>query len=184
MTALTWTLVAAVGLFLLAVVFLYNRLVRARNRVEEGWAQIDVQLRRRHDLIPNLVEAVRGYAAHEERVLTAVTEARARAIAASGPADTARAEQGLEGALRSLFAVAEGYPQLRASESFLELQRELTTTEDRVAYSRQFYNSAVRDYDDRRQTFPSNLVAGAFGFGDREYYETDDEARAAPRVAL
>jgi LemA protein len=181
--AVGWA-IAIVAVVVIGFVLLYNGLVRARNRVDEGWAQIDVQLRRRHDLIPNLVETVRAYAAHEQQVLTAVTEARAAALRASGPAELAAAEDALESQLKTLFAVAEGYPDLKASQNFLELQRELTTTEDRVAYSRQFYNAAVRSYNDKLQTFPSNLVAGAFGFTGREYYEAGDAARAVPGVAM
>ncbi|HEX9888862.1 MAG TPA: LemA family protein [Nitriliruptorales bacterium] len=161
----------------------YNRLVRLRNRVEESWAQIDVQLRRRHDLIPNLVETVRGYAAHEREVLTQVTEARAAAVGAGGVADQAQAEAGLTRALRSLFAVAESYPDLKANVNFLELQEELTATEDKVSFARQFYNTAVRDYDTAREVFPTNIVAGLFNFGEREYFEVDDpDARDPVKV--
>lgn len=181
---MTVVLLIVAGLVVVGLVVLYNSLVRARNRVDEGWAQIDVQLRRRHDLVPNLVETVKAYAAHEEKVLTQVAEARAAAVNARGPAETAQAEEQLETTLKSLFAVAESYPQLRASENFLELQRELTTTEDRVAYSRQFYNSAVRTYDNRRQTLPSSLVARLFKFEDREYYDPGEAARRTPQVEL
>jgi LemA protein len=173
----TIVIVAVVG----GLVVIYNSLVRARNRVEEAWAQIDVQLRRRHDLIPNLVETVQAYAAHEREVFEAVARARSEAVAPHSPAEQARAEDQLTGALRSLFAVSEGYPELRASQNFLELQRELTSTEDRIAYSRQYYNASVQRYDTKRQTFPSNVVAGAFGFTDREYFEIDDAAvRSVP----
>ena len=159
---------------ILAIISIYNRLVRLRNRVEEAWAQIDVQLRRRHDLIPNLVETVKGYAAHEKGVFEEVTRARAAAVAAGGVQEQAQAEAGLTRALRSLFAVAEAYPDLQASPNFLELQEELTATEDRISSSRQFYNGAVRSYDDARETFPSNIVAGMFNFEEREYFEVDD----------
>ncbi|MBW3664551.1 MAG: LemA family protein [Actinobacteria bacterium] len=159
---------------ILAIVAIYNRLVRLRNRVEESWAQIDVQLRRRHDLIPNLVETVKGYAAHEKGVFEEVTRARAAAVAAGGVQEQAQAELGLTRALRSLFAVAEAYPDLQASPNFLELQEELTATEDRISSARQFYNGAVRSYDDARETFPSNIVAGMFNFEEREYFEVDD----------
>lgn len=170
---------------LLALVLLYNRLVRARNRVEEAWAQVDVQLRRRHDLIPNLIETVRAYADHERTVLTQVAQARSEAIAPHPPAEQADVEARLDGALRSLFAVSENYPELRASENFLELARELSSTEDRIAYSRQYYNASVRHYDTARQTFPGTLVAGPFGFEDREYFEvTDPSARSVPGVSL
>jgi LemA protein len=159
---------------ILAIISIYNRLVRLRNRVEEAWAQIDVQLRRRHDLIPNLVETVKGYAAHEKGVFEEVTRARAAAVAAGGVQEQAQAEAGLTRALRSLFAVAEAYPDLQASPNFLELQEELTATEDRISSARQFYNGAVRSYDDARETFPSNIVAGMFNFEEREYFEVDD----------
>lgn len=165
------------------VVSLYNRLVRLRNQAEEAWAQIDVQLRRRHDLIPNLVETVRGYAEHEKGVFEAVTEARSAAVAAGGVREQAQAEAGLTGALRSLFAVAENYPQLQADENFRELQAELARTEDMVAGSRQRYNAAVREYDTAREVFPTNIVAGTFSFEAREYFEVDDpEARDPVRV--
>jgi LemA protein len=175
-----------VGLVVLVVVWvigLYNRLVRLRNRAEEAWAQIDVQLRRRHDLIPNLVETVKGYAEHERGVFEAVTEARSRAVAAGGVKEQAQAEGMLTSALRSLFAVAEAYPQLQADQNFRELQAELTRTEDMVAGSRAGYNTAVREYDTAREVFPTNIVAGAFNFAPREYFEVDDpEARDPVRV--
>lgn len=177
-----WWLVA-VGLLVGAAILLYNRLVGSRNRVEEAWAQVDVQLRRRHDLIPNLVETVQAYATHEREVFEQVTRARSEAVAAHPPAEQAEAENQLTAALRSLFAVSEAYPELQASANFLELQRELASTEDRIAYSRQFYNSSVQRYDTLRQTFPTNLVAGGFGFEDRDYFQVSDEAvRSAPRI--
>jgi LemA protein len=178
-----WML-AVVAVLVVGVVVLYNRLVGARNRTEEAWAQVDVQLRRRHDLIPNLVETVRAYATHEREVFEAVTRARSEAISPHGPAEQAAIEEQLTGAVRSLFAVAEGYPELRASENFLELQRELASTEDRIAYSRQFYNASVQRYDTLRETFPTNLLAGAFGFTAREYYEADPAARAVPPASF
>ncbi len=172
---LVWVLVV-VGIVLLVAIWLYNSLVRARNRVDEAWAQIDVQLTRRHDLIPNLVEVVKAYAAHERQVLEEVTRARAEAVGAHGVGQQAQAEAHLDGALRSLFAVSEAYPDLKASQNFLELQRELTSTEDRIAYSRQYYNSAVQRYDTRRQTLPTSLVARLASFEDREYFEVADAA--------
>jgi LemA protein len=178
-----WVVLALV-VIAIALVLLFNGLVRARNRVDEGWAQIDVQLQRRHDLIPNLIETVKGYAAHEREVLTAVTEARAAAMRAERPAELAAAEQQLESNLKTLFAVAEGYPDLKASQNFLELQRELTTTEDRIAYSRQYYNAAVRSYDNKRQTFPSSVIASMMNFEDREYYEPGPGVDAVPDVSL
>ena len=173
-------ILVVLGLF---VVALYNRLVRLRNQAEEAWAQIDVQLRRRHDLIPNLVETVKGYAEHERGVFEAVTEARSRAVAAGSVGEQAQAEAGLTGALRSLFAVAENYPQLQADENFRELQAELARTEDLLAGSRQRYNAAVRDYDTAREVFPTNIVAGMFNFEEREYFEVEDpDAREPVKV--
>ncbi len=173
-------LVIAVGAFMIGM---YNKLVRLRNMTEEAWAQIDVQLRRRHDLIPNLVETVKGYASHEKEVFTAVTEARAAAVAAGGVQEKAQAEGGLTRALRSLFAVAEAYPELKADTNFRQLQTELAATEDRIATSRNRYNAAVQSYDTARETFPTNIVAGMFNFDEREYFEVDDpEAREPVKV--
>ncbi|EYR62280.1 membrane protein [Actinotalea ferrariae CF5-4] len=177
-------LVIAVPLLvLLWGVVIYNGLVRLRNLVQESWRQIDVELHRRHDLIPNLVETVQGYAAHERQVLESVTAARAAALTpASGPAEQAANEDMLSQALGRLLAVAEAYPQLRASENFLQLQTELATTEDRIAAGRRFYNANVRELNTRVEQVPSNIVAGMFGFTRAEYFETDDVARAVPRV--
>src|SRR5437868_10034281 len=164
-------IVAIVVLFLLLVMFGFNGLVRRRNRVDNAWSQIDVQLKRRHDLIPNLVETVKGYAAHERGTFEAVTNARANAINATGPEQQAQAENVLSGALKSLFAVAEAYPDLKANQNFLNLQEELTSTEDRIAYARQFYNDSVLSYNNKPQTFPRNVIAGMFNFEKREYFE-------------
>jgi LemA protein len=172
-------LVVVVGLVLVGM---YNRLVRLRNRIENAWSQIDVQLQRRHDLIPNLVETVKGYAAHEKGVLEGVTQARAAAINAQGPAQQAQAENMLTGALKSLFAVSEAYPDLKANQNFLSLQEELSATEDKVAYSRQFYNDTVRGYNTSIQSFPTNMIAKQFGFAEREYYEADDGSRGPVQV--
>lgn len=176
-------------LFVLAVLVLlwgisaYNRFVRLRNLVQEAWRQIDVELQRRHDLIPNLVETVKGYAAHERGVFEEVTKARALASSpASGPAEQAANENVLTQALGRLFAVAEAYPDLRASENFQSLQAELANTEDRIAAGRRFYNANVRELNTRVETFPANIVAGMFGFARAEYFETDDLARVAPQV--
>ena len=152
----------------------YNALVRSRNQVDNAWSQIDVQLKRRYDLIPNLVETVKGYAAHERQTLEAVTNARANAINAQQAgtlAQQAQAENVLTGALKSLFAVAEAYPDLKANQNFLQLQEELTSTEDRIAYSRQFYNDAVLRYNNSIQTFPRNVLAGMFNFAHRDFFE-------------
>ena len=151
----------------------YNSLVKNRNRVDNAWSQIDVQLKRRHDLIPNLVEAVKGYAAHERGTFEAVTNARANAINAQGPEQTAQAENQLTGALKSLFAVAEAYPDLKANQNFLQLQEELTATEDKVAYARQFYNDSVLTYNTKIQQFPTVILAGMFNFDKRDFFDAE-----------
>ncbi|MFO7300493.1 MAG: LemA family protein [Actinomycetes bacterium] len=161
---------------------IYNRLVVARNRVDNAWAQVEVQLKRRYDLIPNLVETVKGYASHERATFEAVTQARAAAQSASGPAEQAQAEGILTQALRQLFAVAEAYPELRASENFMSLQGDLTDTENKIQVSRQIYNDTVLTYNNLIQQVPTNFVASMFGFTAREYFEAGDEAQQAPRV--
>jgi LemA protein len=171
-----------VVLIVLALILSYNGLVRLRNRIDNAWSQIDVQLKRRYDLIPNLVETVKGYAAHERGVFEQVTQARANAINAQGPQQQAEAENVLSGALKSLFAVAEAYPDLKANQNFLSLQEELTSTEDRVAYARQFYNDSVLSYNNKLQTFPRNVIAGMFNFEKREYFEGEPEATGPVRV--
>lgn len=167
--------VAVVGIFLWAT---YNGLVKLNVRVEEAWSDITVQLKRRADLIPNLIESVKGYAAHEKQVFQDVTEARSNVLNATskGPEATAKAENMLEGALKSLFAVSEAYPALRASENFQQLQAELVDTEDKIQASRRFYNGGVRDLNTKIQQFPSNLVASIFGFKNKEFFEVDDMA--------
>jgi len=175
-------LIAIVVLVLLYLVVGYNGLVRLRNRIQGAWAQIDVQLRRRYDLIPNLVETVKGYAAHEKSTFEAVTEARANAINAQGPAQQAQAENAITGALKSLFAVAEAYPDLKANQNFLNLQEELTSTEGRIAYARQFYNDSVLQLNTKIQVFPTNILAGMFGFTAHEYFEADDTSRGPVSV--
>ena len=179
-----WIVIGIVALLVVALVFLYNRLVTLRNRVENAWAQVDVQLRRRYDLIPNLVETVKGYAAHERETFEAVTNARARAQAAQGPADQSAAEGILGQALGRLFAVAEAYPELQADENFRQLQDELAETENKIAVSRQVYNDTVLTYNTAIQTVPGLLIAGPFGFGRKEFFELEGEAREAPRVAF
>lgn len=168
-------IVAVIGIFLWAT---YNALVTLNIRVDEAWSDITVQLKRRADLIPNLVEAVKGYAAHESKVFQAVTEARANVVNATsqGPAATAKAENQFEGALKSLFAVSEAYPQLRASENFQQLQAELVDTEDKVQASRRFYNGGVRDLNTKIQVFPNNVFAGMLGFKSKEFFEVEDLA--------
>lgn len=176
--------IGILALIALYLVVVYNRLVVYRNRIDNAWSQIDVQLRRRYDLIPNLVETVKGYATHEREVFERVTEARARAIAAGTVGEQGQAENMLTQALRSLFAVAENYPQLRASENFMQLQEELSGTESKIAFSRQFYNDTVLRYNNARQIFPAMLIAGALGFVPREYFEMEDEAREPVKVAF
>lgn len=176
-------IVAAAVLALVGLVVLYNRFVRLRNRVDNAWSQIEVQLKRRWDLIPNLVETVRGYAAHERGTFEAVTQARAAAQGARTPADSAQAEGLLGQALGRLFAVAEAYPELQADENFRQLQTEIGETENRIAVSRQIYNDTVLTFNNAIQTFPGVVVAGPFKFGPREFFEVEDTAqREAPRV--
>src|SRR3954447_24568434 len=185
MTPLAWTLVAVAVLLLLSVALSYNRFVRQRTLVEESWGDIDVELSRRHDLIPNLVRTVEGYATHEREVLEALVRAREAAAAhrADRPADRQAFEDTVTSALSSVLARVEAYPDLKASSNFLSLQRELTLTEDRIAAARRFYNGNVRAYNTRVQTFPSNLVAAAFRFRPRDFFQIKDAATAsAPGV--
>jgi len=179
-----WVIVGVVALLVVAIVLLYNRLVTLRNRVENAWAQVDVQLKRRYDLIPNLVETVKGYAAHERETFEAVTAARTRAQAAQGPAEQGAAEGILGQALGRLFALAEAYPELQADENFRQLQDELAQTENKIAVSRQVYNDTVLTYNTAIQTIPGLLVAGPFGFSRKDFFEVEDTAREAPRVAF
>ena len=169
--------VILIALFLIGA---YNSMVRARNKVDEAWSGIDVQLKRRHDLIPNLVETVKGYAAHERETFQAVTDARARAMSASGPAQAGAAEGILSQALGRLFAVAEAYPQLRATENFQQLQAELTNTEDQIAAARRIYNGNVQAYNTKIQVFPNSIIAGMGGFTPREYFEIEDPGDREP----
>jgi LemA protein len=181
---MVWVLVL-VGLVLvvaLAVVVFYNRLVRLRNRAENAWAQVDVQLRRRYDLIPNIVEAVKGYAAHERGTFDEVTQARTAAQQAQGVAEQAQAENALTAAIGRLFAVAEAYPQLRATENFQQLQAQLADVEQKIAIARQVYNDTVLTYDNALETVPTNIVASLFGFRPQAYFETEGAAREAPAV--
>ncbi len=179
-----WLAIGIVALVVLIfLVVLYNRLVRLRNRCENAWAQIDVQLKRRHDLIPNLVETVKGYASHERATFEEVTKARTAAQMAQGPAESAAAENMLTQAIGKLFAVAEDYPELRATENFQQLQAQLEETESKIAVSRQIYNDAVLSYDNALETVPTNIVAGIFRFKPREYFEVEDAAaREVPQV--
>jgi LemA protein len=185
------TAMVCVGVVILFVVALlggliglYNRLVVLRNRVDNAWSQIDVQLKRRYDLIPNLVETVKGYAAHESGTLQKVTEARNMAMSATGVGEKGQAENVLSGALKSLFAVAEAYPDLKANENFMQLQEELSGTEGKIAYARQFYNDSVMSYNTSIQSFPNNVLAGMFGFASRDYFEIEVAARETPKVSF
>lgn len=174
-----WIILGAVVLLVIFMWALYNGLVTLRNRVDEAWSDITVQLKRRLDLVPNLVNSVKGYAAHESGVFEAVSTARASVLSAKGVKETAAAENQFEGALKTLFAVSEAYPQLRANENFLQLQNELVDLEDKIQASRRFYNGGVRDLNTRIQLFPNNMVAGMFGFTAREFFELDAAEQAA-----
>ncbi len=179
---LIWALVifgAAVAMWLILT---YNGLIRSKNRVEEAWSDIEVQMKRRYDLIPNLINTVKGYAKHEEGVFTKVTEARTAAMGATGMGDHAKAENMLSETLKSLFAVSENYPQLQASDNFLELQRELTDAEDKIMASRRFYNANTRDFNTKLQVFPTNLIAGTFGFKAWDFFDAPDVVAETPVV--
>jgi LemA protein len=180
-----WIVIGVVAVVLVWLVFTYNRLIRLRNESEQGYSSIDIQLKRRADLIPNLVETVKAYAAHERAVFDDVTEARARTLAAGSVGDAVAAEQQMRGALGRLFAVAEAYPQLRASENFQQLQEELSDTEDKIAAARRYYNNVVRRFNTAQQTLPTSLLAVPLGFRPREFFELEDEGDRAPaRVEL
>jgi LemA protein len=182
-----WVVILVVVLIVLAlvVVAIYNRLVRLRNRVENAWAQVDVQLRRRYDLIPNLVETVKGYASHERATFEEVTRARTAAQQATTVAQQAEAENVLTAAIGRLFAVAEAYPELRATENFQQLQAELANTEEKIRIARQVYNDSVLTYENARETVPTNIVAGVFSFEEKPYFEIEEPAvREAPRVSF
>lgn len=182
-----WIVLGVVALVAIAVIVSYNRFVSQKNLIRDSWANIDTELRRRYDLIPNVVESVRGYAAHEREVFENVTRARAAATAATGsPAEQAAAEGPFVAALRQLFAVAENYPALRANENFLALQAELSNTEDRLQTARRFYNANVRDYNRRVQSFPSNSIANTFNFKEEEFFEVEEALREAgpPQVSF
>ncbi len=177
LATLGWVVVGVIVVVILFLIGAYNGLVSARNRVRNTFSQIDVQLKRRYDLIPNLVETVKGYAAHEQETLERVIAARNAATTAQGPEAQAQSENLLTGALRQLFAVSEAYPELKANQSFLELQEELTATEGLIAYARQYYNDSVLKYNNKIQTFPGVMIAGPLRFTAREYFETDDDSR-------
>ena len=182
---LTIIVLVIVALLVIWLIVLYNGLIRSRNQVENAWSQIDVQLKRRLDLIPNLVETVKGYAAHEKETLDAVITARNAAVAAPDtPGAQAQVENALTGTLRQLFALGEAYPDLKANQNFLALQEELTATEGRVAYARQFYNDSVLDYNNKLEQFPTMYFARMLKFERREYFEADEAARTAPDVSF
>jgi len=175
----------AIVVFVFWVILTYNGLVVFRNRAKEAWADIDVQLKRRYDLIPNLVETVKGYAGHERELFEKVTEARSRAMGAGNMKERGEAENALSQTLKTLFAVAENYPQLKASENFLELQRELSDTENKVQAARRFYNGNIRDLNTKIESFPANMIAGMFGFKQMEFFEIEEAAeRQAPKVSF
>ena len=184
---MVWVVIVVVAIVVLLLLFLvgmFNKLVRLRNRAENAWAQVDVQLRKRYDLIPNLVETVKGYAAHERGTFEAVTNARVAAQQAQGVAQQAEAENVLTATLGRLFAVAEAYPQLRATENFQQLQAQLSEVEQNIAVSRQVYNDTVLSYDNALETVPTNVIAGLFHFNPREYFQTEDATRAVPQVSF
>lgn len=181
MSGLLLPCLGGVGLLIVvivaAVIGIYNRLVTLRNRTENAWSQIDVQLRRRYDLIPNLVETVKGYAAHEKETLELVIQARNSAMSAQTMGEHSQAENALTNTLKSLFALAEAYPDLKANQNFLMLQEELSGTESKIAYARQFYNDSVMTYNTSQQTFPASMIAGMFGFSPKEYFEIEEAAK-------
>lgn len=175
-----WIVLGIVIVLVLWLIGTYNSLIRSKNQTDEAWSDIDVQLKRRYDLIPNLVETVKGYAAHESQVFQKVTEARTNAMQATHPAQAAEAENMLAGALKSLFAVAENYPELKASENFAKLQDELSDTENKIQAARRFYNGNVRDFNIKLESFPTNMLASMMGFSKREFFEIAEEKERAP----
>lgn len=179
-----WILLVLIVVVAFWIIATYNRLVTLKNRSQEGWSDIDVQLKRRYDLIPNLVETVKGYAAHEAKVFTDVTEARAKAMNAQSVADKQQAENALSQTLKNLFAVAESYPELKASVNFAKLQDELSDTENKIQAARRFYNGLVRDLNTSLETFPSNLIGSLFGFAKREFFEADESEKNNVKVSF
>ncbi len=177
-------LIAVIVVIVLYVIGTYNSLIQLRNRIENAWSQIDVQLKRRVDLVPNLVNTVKGYAAHEKEVFQKVTEARSALMSAQTVKDNSDANNMLTGALKTLFAVAEAYPELKANQNFLMLQEELSGIESKIAYARQFYNDTVLKFDNKRQMFPSNIIAGMFGFKERDYFEVEAGSREPVEVTF
>jgi LemA protein len=184
MGTMVWAILAIIALLVILFVGIYNRLVTLRQRIKNAWAQIEVQLKRRYDLIPNLVNTVKGYATHERETFEKVTQARNMAIQAKNVNEQAGAENMLSGALKTLFAVAENYPQLKADANFRQLQEELANTEGKIAFSRQFYNDTIMSYNTTIQKFPTVLIAGMFGFHKEEYFNLDEEAAAREAVKV
>ena len=182
MGPIVWVIIALAALLIIILIGYYNRFTVLSNRIANSLGQIDVQLKRRADLIPNLVETVKGYAKHETQAIKAVTDARKALVGAKGIEEKVKADRTLESALGKLFAIAEGYPDLKANTTFLELQKELTATEDRVAYSRQFYNDSILSYNNKCKTFPGNMFAGMFGFKEKEYLKIAEAERKAVKV--
>jgi LemA protein len=179
MSTVTWVILIAIAAIVLWFIAVYNGLIRLRNQTKEAWADIDVQLKRRYDLIPNLVETVKGYATHERELFEKVSEARSKAMGATGVAEKGQAENMLAGTLKSLFAVAEAYPDLKANQNFLKLQDELSDTENKIQAARRFYNGNVRDFNTKIQVFPNNMVAGMLGFKEFEFFELGEADAAA-----
>lgn len=178
-----WIIITIIAILIIWLIAVYNSLIRWRNRTKESWSDIDVQFKRRYNLIPNLVKTVKSYAKHEKEVFTSVTEARTKAMDVKNPQAKAKAEKGLAGALKSLFAVAENYPQLKASENFQKLQDELTDTENKIQAARRFYNSNVRNFNTKQEVFPVNLIAQTLNFQKAEFFELkDDEAKSVPDI--
>ena len=177
-----WWIIGIIALIVLYLIYIYNRFIVLKNRIENAWSQIDVQLKRRVDLIPNLVNTVKGYVKHEKGTLTDITKARTAMINAKGVKGMAEAENMLSGALKSLFAVAENYPKLQASKNFMMLQEELAGTENKISYARQFYNDTVLSYNNKIQGFPSNFIAGVFGFKERDFFEVAAKEREPVKV--
>jgi LemA protein len=179
-----WIFIGIIVAIVVIAIFIYNSLVRSRNRVDEAWSDIEVQLKRRYDLIPNLVNTVKGYAAQESGVLEKVTEARTRAMGAQGVDEKLKDENILSGTLKSLFAVAENYPDLKSNQNFMQLQSDLTDTEDKIQASRRFYNGNVRDYNTKLQVFPTNIFARALGFAVRDFFDIDDKGAESQPVEV
>lgn len=180
--ALVWIAIGVLAAIVLYFIYIYNRFITLRNQAENAWSQIDVQLKRRFDLIPNLIETVKGYVKHEKETLTQITQARTEFLKATNLAGKAKAENMLEQSLKSIFAVAESYPNLKANENFLQLQEELSGTESKIAYSRQFYNDTVQNFNVKLETFPSNMIGNMFNFQKKEFFEADEKEREPVKV--